>query len=69
MTRSLTESQYVALREYAGGQDRWVNGGPPPSLIVHGFITCSPHDRQMFRITDAGRAALAAFRARHGIAS
>ena len=65
--RTITESQYMELREYEGHSWRWVNGGPKPSLVASGLITASPHDRSMFGITEAGSAALSAFRAHHGL--
>lgn len=64
----MTESQYMALRDYEDGRSRWTNGGPPASLVMRGWIRSQPHDRTMFQITPAGLAALAWFRTRHGVA-
>ena len=68
MARTITESQYMELREYEAHTSRWVNGGPKASLVSQGLIVPAPHDRSMFQLTPAGEDALNAFRSRYGIA-
>ncbi len=67
--KTLTESQYMELREYEGHSWRWVNGGPKPSLVSNGLIVPAAHDRSMYQLTQLGSDALAAFRIRYGIAA
>lgn len=68
MARTITENQYMELREYEGHSFRWVNGGPKKSLVVAGLIAPAAHDRDMFALTATGRDALIAFRVRYGLA-
>ena len=67
MPRTITETQYIELREYEPHTHRWVNGGPLASLVSRGLIAPAAHDRSMFQLTTAGREALSAFRARYGL--
>jgi hypothetical protein len=67
MARMITESQYMKLRGYRDGRDRWVNGGPSDTLVQRGFLVAAPHDPVMFRITASGIDALHDFEKRHGI--
>lgn len=67
MSRTITESQYVALRGYRDGHDRWTNGGPMRTLVALGLLSRAPHDRTMYRITPNGTAALNDFETRYGI--
>lgn len=68
MARTITETQYMELRQYEGHMHRWVNGGPLRSLVTNGYIVQAPHDRSMYLLTAAGTDALRAFRTRYGIA-
>jgi hypothetical protein len=65
--RTITESQYMELREYEGHSFRWVNGGPKASLVSSGLIQRAAHDPSMFQLTPAGSDALSAFRNRYGL--
>jgi hypothetical protein len=67
MPRTITETQYTALRGYRDGRDRWTNGGPLQTLVARGLIARAPHDRTMYRITTAGTAALVDFETRYGV--
>jgi hypothetical protein len=68
-SRTITEKQYMELRDYSGHSWRWVNGGPLSSLVSAGLIERAPHDRSMYALTAAGSVALETFRSRYGIAA
>jgi hypothetical protein len=67
MPRTLTHSQYERLVTYDHGNPSWQNGAPPSSLAALGYLRQMTYDRSLFQLTEAGAAALAAYRAKWGI--
>ena len=71
--RVITRTQYEELRGYEDGLPKWRYGGAPSKpLTRNGLLAIVPgsgHDRRssFFRITEAGLAALAAYREQYGL--
>ena len=65
--RTITETQFMELRQYDEHTHRWVNGGPLKSLVANGLIRPAASQPGFYEITPAGAEAVEAFRAKYGI--
>lgn len=69
VTLTLTEHQYMELRSYDHGNPSWRGGGyPSKNLIRRDMLRLAPSTgKGFYEITVRGRAALEAFREKHGV--